>query len=58
MRKFDTTGADPHKVRPVVRAAMKAHREMLVKVDERDRAGLDQPAVRRLGRRGLKLVMG
>ena len=58
MKTFSTKYADVHKVRPVVRAAMKAHREMLANVNERDRAGLDQPAVRRLGRRGLKLVMG
>ena len=58
MRTFSTKDADVHKVRPVVRAAVQAGKDAQARVNERDRAGLDQPAVRRLGRRGLKLVKG
>ena len=56
MRTFDTKGADVHKVRPVVRAALKAHKEMLARVNERDRQGLDQAQVRKLARQGLLRV--
>lgn len=56
MRTFDTKGADVHKARPVVRAALKGHREMLARVNERDRQGLDQEQVRKLAQRGLRRV--
>ena len=42
----------------MVRALVQAGKDAQAKVNERDRAGLDQPAVRRLGRHGLKLVKG
>ena len=58
VKSFDTKGADVHKVRPVVRAAVQAGKAAQAKVNERDRAELDQRQVRRLGLIGLKLAKG
>lgn len=56
MRTYDTSKADVHKVRPVVKAALKANREGLAQANARDRQGLDQPQVRKLAQRGLRPV--
>ena len=56
MKKWDVSGADVHKVRPVVRAALKANRDGLAAANARDRADVTQAQTRRLAGRGLKLV--
>ena len=58
MRTYSIKGYNVHHTRPMVRALVQAGKDAQAKVNERDRAGLDQRAVRRLGRHGLKLVKG